>query len=631
MSVPFSVSAWRKTALIATVFTVLVTLVGVPGTPASAVGVGTFYNPIMNNDYTGGGDPWITRVNNEYVYTQSQGTHISIWRSPTITGMGAAPSKVVFREQDVSGLSELWAPEAHYINGLWYIYFAGIRDGHRTMKVLRSANSDPWSSYTYVGNLFPTITAWSIDATIGYINNVRYVLWSGTPSQTIHGGFPQNIYIARLDNPEVASTFPVMISTPTHAWEQSVGAVNEGPQFLQRNGKTFIIYSADGSWSDAYKLGRLNYNGGDPLDAGSWSKHPSPVFQSAGDVWGPGHGSFTMSPDGTEWWNIYHAAKYSGAGWNRSIRAQIVNWNADDTPNFGTPISPDIPQTHPSGESPGRVNFEAEDGTKVNAANNCKANASAGCVVGWIDTPTSSVTINVTAPTTGTYPISIRYTNGSANREIAMHWMSVNGGQNSRMIYYHTNDWDTYANAFTSVRLNAGNNSIRLLKGHANAEVDVIQRYPVLSPGVPGSFDPTRWYQFNNREAHRSLSVMGGGTADGTDNIIYDWVNATDQHWQIIATDSGYFRIMNRRSNKALSMENGGTENGARVHIWPWIGFADQQWSIEGSAPGHFQILNRASGRALSTVGGNTQNNTPAHIYDYLGNADDQDWNIWIL
>jgi GH43 family beta-xylosidase len=55
------------------------------------------------------------------------------------------------------------------------------------------------------------------------------------------------------------------------------------------------------------------------------------------------------SPDGTEDWIIYHAAKHSGAGWDRNLRAQKFTWQADGSPDFGTPVSAGVPLTVPSG------------------------------------------------------------------------------------------------------------------------------------------------------------------------------------------------------------------------------------------------------------------------------------------
>ncbi|SFG08912.1 Alpha-L-arabinofuranosidase B (ABFB) domain-containing protein [Streptomyces mirabilis] len=67
------------------------------------------------------------------------------------------------------------------------------------------------------------------------------------------------------------------------------------------------------------------------------------MFQrdDAAGVYGPGHNGFFTSPDGTENWIVYHANSSSGGGCGngRTTRTQKFTWNADGTPNFGTPVA----------------------------------------------------------------------------------------------------------------------------------------------------------------------------------------------------------------------------------------------------------------------------------------------------
>jgi GH43 family beta-xylosidase len=67
----------------------------------------------------------------------------------------------------------------------------------------------------------------------------------------------------------------------------------------------------------------------------------------------PGHNGFFTSPDGTENWIVYHANDSAGGGcdMNRSTRVQKCTWNADGTPNLGTPVRTGVKLTAPSGES----------------------------------------------------------------------------------------------------------------------------------------------------------------------------------------------------------------------------------------------------------------------------------------
>ena len=115
----------------------------------------------------------------------------------------------------------------------------------------------------------------------------------------------------------------VLISKPELEWERHHKNengwnpsydifVNEGPQpLLSPKGKyVHIAYSASGVWTPYYALGMLTAGtDSDMLDPKSWSKSQQPVFKQSPEngVYGTGHNSFFPSPDGTEWYILYHA------------------------------------------------------------------------------------------------------------------------------------------------------------------------------------------------------------------------------------------------------------------------------------------------------------------------------------
>jgi hypothetical protein len=137
--------------------------------------------------------------------------------------------------------------------------------------------------------------------------------------------------------------------------------LHEAPQVLQRNGRTFVIYSCSGSWQTSYKLGLLELRaGGAPLNPGDWIKHPQPVFESSAETYGVGHGCFVKSPDGREDWIVYHAKMDRAEGWRRAIFAQPFQWTADGFPDFGKPVAAAIPLPLPSGEVVKLVNGQRQ-------------------------------------------------------------------------------------------------------------------------------------------------------------------------------------------------------------------------------------------------------------------------------
>lgn len=163
----------------------------------------------------------------------------------------------------------------------------------------------------------------------------------------------QSLCMAQLTSPSTIGTVHA-ISHPTNSWEKEEGqlAVNEGPAVLQRNGKTWIAFSASYCWTDKYQLGLLTLGDGkDPLSSGAWSKS-GPVFSTANGNYGTGHNGFFMSPDGKEYWNVYHATSQSSGACdgNRYTMASKVNWNSDGSPNFGQAPALSATLTGPSGE-----------------------------------------------------------------------------------------------------------------------------------------------------------------------------------------------------------------------------------------------------------------------------------------
>ena len=120
---------------------------------------------------------------------------------------------------------------------------------------------------------------------------------------------------------------------------------------LKKDGTVHIVYSASGSWTDDYCLGLLTLTGPDPLDPAAWTKTAAPLFTKAETAYGPGHCSFTTSPDGAEDWIVYHANEVSGSGWRgRSVRAQKFGWDGT-TPVFGSRSKPEPNRSWPTDPS----------------------------------------------------------------------------------------------------------------------------------------------------------------------------------------------------------------------------------------------------------------------------------------
>lgn len=315
---------------------------------------GTFVNPFRAE---WGADPWIICHGGYYYFTATSGNEVQIAKSRTLAGLGAAKPVIIWRRPETGPNSrDIWAPELHYFRGKWYVYFTGSNgtDEGRRVFALQGVSDDAQGAYKYCGQMMvPGSNEYSIDASVfEKADGKMYMIWSGRENSA-HG--PQNIYIAPMSDPLTISGPRVSLSTPTYDWEKHGWEVNEGPEMLEHDGKTFVVYSGSGGTTPFYCLGLLTNSDGDLLNAASWSKSAIPVFQQyqgpGGVVYTPGHNGFFKSPDGTQDWIVYHGKENTDGTWGgRTARAQQFTWNPDDSPNFGFPIPADVPLAVPAGE-----------------------------------------------------------------------------------------------------------------------------------------------------------------------------------------------------------------------------------------------------------------------------------------
>ncbi|MFJ7048438.1 family 43 glycosylhydrolase [Streptomyces sp. NPDC101112] len=337
----------------------LTALVCVQG-PASAAEGRPYTNPLKS---VKGADPWLEYYDgNYYLVTTTFTGVLGMRKSPTLAGLATAPSVQIWSDTTPSRNSNIWAPEIHFSDGHWYLYYSAGQsgtpccgaNGTQRTHVLESAGTDPMGPYTYKSmitgaNLYPT--NWLIDASVLRVNGQNYLVGSGRTNSST----PPSLVIAPMTNPYTVSGNWTVISTPTLSWEIHKAAINEGPEALQRDGRTFLIYAASACDTPDYQLGQLELTGSDPLNPAAWTKKPTPVFSrdDAASVYGPGHNGFFTSPDGTENWIVYHAndSTTDRCGNERTTRAQKFTWNADGTPNFGTPVALGTTLPGPSGET----------------------------------------------------------------------------------------------------------------------------------------------------------------------------------------------------------------------------------------------------------------------------------------
>mgnify|MGYP001622881649 FL=1 len=275
--------------------------------------------------------PFIEQRADPYVYRHSDGTYyftasvpeydrIILRSAGTIAGLGTAQEIAVWYKHESGEQSiHIWAPEIHYLDGEWYIYYAAgdkddiweirpyvlrckgqnpMEDPWEEMGMMQAADDDEFSFHDF-----------SLDATVFENRGERYYIWA---EKTGVGKKVSNLYIARMESPVKLGTAQVLLTTPDYDWERVDFWVNEGPAVLKHDGKIFLTFSASAT-GVCYCMGLMYIDeNADVLDPRAWTKLRYPVLQTDSEkgIYGPGHNSFVKAGDGVTDLCIYHARQY---------------------------------------------------------------------------------------------------------------------------------------------------------------------------------------------------------------------------------------------------------------------------------------------------------------------------------
>lgn len=297
-------------------------------------------------------DPYVLKHKDGYYYfTASVPTYdrIILRRASSLEGLANAEEYTIWTKHP-SGImgAHIWAPELHYINNRWYIYFAaGSKEDKWAIRpyVIECSDRDPITGYwvekgkmkASQGDEF-SFQAFSLDATVFEHRKKYYYIWA---EKVGVGKQISNLYIAEMETPCKLKSTQVLLTTPDYDWERVGFWVNEGPFVLKHNGKIYLTYSASDT-SSAYCIGMLSVDeNADLLDPQAWHKNKKPVVTSdeSRNIFGPGHNCFTTLENG-EVVMVYHARitkEIEGDPLydpNRHTMLMPITWNEDGSPRF---------------------------------------------------------------------------------------------------------------------------------------------------------------------------------------------------------------------------------------------------------------------------------------------------------
>lgn len=273
--------------------------------------------------------PFIPNRADPHVYLDENGTYyftasvpeydrIVIRKAKTLMDLRDVNEVTVWKKHDEGKMSiHIWAPELHYIDKKWYLYFAaGDKDNIWAIRpyVLECKDQDPTvGEWRELGQMQGaddyTFQDFSLDMTVFQYQKEWYCIWAEKVSV---GKKISNLYIAKMKTPWKLATQQVLLSSPVYAWERKDFWVNEGPSVIYHKDKLYLTFSASATGS-CYCIGLLSIKKGmDLLDPSNWSKENSPVFKTdiQKGIYGPGHNCFTKLLDKNVDLMVYHARQY---------------------------------------------------------------------------------------------------------------------------------------------------------------------------------------------------------------------------------------------------------------------------------------------------------------------------------
>lgn len=297
-------------------------------------------------------DPWVIKADDGgYYFTASvpEFDVIEIRYAKTLKGLSQAKPRVIWEKHTTGPMSiDIWAPEMHYIDGRWYIYYAASdvnKRFHNRMFVLGLEGDDPMTgTWRELGRLKTERDAFSLDATTFSVGDKRYAIWA---QQDEAKSYNTGLVIAQMVTPTQTASPETIITEPLLDWERLGFKVNEGAAVLKKHGKVFVSYSASAT-DERYAMGLLWANEtADLLDAKSWHKLDQPIFTTQAELkrYGPGHNSFVTAEDGKTDLMFYHARNYLKlqgtplTDGNRHTHYRAITWSDEGFPEFHNELS----------------------------------------------------------------------------------------------------------------------------------------------------------------------------------------------------------------------------------------------------------------------------------------------------
>ncbi len=241
------------------------------------------------------------------------------------------------------GKDSFWAPEVLYKNGKFYLFYSarGYIKEKKTLRICLAVSNSPLGPFKDLKAPLFDFGYATIDAHPFVDDDGKIYLYF---SRDVSENPTSDIYVVRLSE-NLLSTIgePIFLTSPTQLWERN-SKWNEGPFVVKYNKKYYLFYSANFFASPEYSVGYAVSNS--PL--GPFIKaSENPILRKTEYVSGPGHNSVVKTPDGREYFIIYHTQMKKEGTHLRQLAIDRLVFTPDEKVKVIGPTN--TPQPFPSG------------------------------------------------------------------------------------------------------------------------------------------------------------------------------------------------------------------------------------------------------------------------------------------
>ena len=288
---------------------------------------------LVGNSYTNpiakGADPFVLCHDGVY-YLYSTNAPTEGYKVSTSTDLNTWSDKgFCLVASDVYGTPTsskgFWAPEVYYYKGQFYMIYTV--EEHIGIAV----SDSPLGPFKSPKQSFINNDKREIDGHLFFDDDGKVYIYFVRCASDVGPGKGNEIFGAEFDMVTFTYKNEKCLIYPernTWEWVGDGGYVAEGPAVLKHEGRYYLTYSANGYTSQNYAIGLAISS--TPL--GSYSKYENnPILKKNSyiDVYGPGHHSFTYSPDGTELFIVYHKHNSSTTVHSRMVCIDRCNFVLD--------------------------------------------------------------------------------------------------------------------------------------------------------------------------------------------------------------------------------------------------------------------------------------------------------------